>query len=268
MDVVISIVVVVALVALATWWLFRRIFRRVTIFEFQRGLQYVNGRFRKILGPGRYWLYRPSVFVQVIDIRPQVVLIPGQEVISSDGVSVRISLAAKLAVADPAIAVNEIADYMANLYVTLQLGLRELVSATPIDDLLEKRNEIGARLTESSVEPLRRIGVELESVDVKDLMFPGNLKRIFAQVVEARQEGLAALEKARGETAALRNLGNAARLVEGSPALLQLRLLQQIASSAGNTIVLGMPTSSTPLPLREGGEPPPIEQPPVDVDDF
>ena len=41
---------------------------------------------------------------------------------------------------------------------------------------------------------------------MRDLTFPGELKKIFAQVVKARQEGLAALEKARGETAALRNL--------------------------------------------------------------
>lgn len=57
-------------------------------------------------------------------------------------------------------------------------------------------------------------------------MFPGELKRIFAQVVQARQEGLAALEKARGETAPLRNLANAARTLAANPALLQLRTLQ------------------------------------------
>jgi len=93
-------------------------------------------------------------------------------------------------------------------------------------------------------------------------MFPGELKRTFAQVVTARKDGLAALERARGETAALRNLANAAKLVDANPALLQLRLLQQIAESAGNTIVLGLPSSATPLPLRDGGELP--ELPPQD----
>ena len=59
------------------------------------------------------------------------------------------------------------------------------------------------------------------------------------------------MEKARGETAALRNLANAARMITDNPNLMQLRLLQQLAGSSGNTIVLGFPTSVNPLPLRD-----------------
>ena len=74
---------------------------------------------------------------------------------------------------------------------------------------------------------------------MRDLTFPGELKKIFTQVVKARQEGLAALEKARGETAALRNLANAAQMVERNPALIQLRLLQVLASSRGTPLSSG-----------------------------
>ncbi|MGH9194482.1 MAG: hypothetical protein ACRD1T_01920, partial [Acidimicrobiia bacterium] len=104
----------------------------------------------------------------------------------------------------------------------------------------------------------------LLSVNLKDIMFPGDLKKMFAQVVQAQKAGLAALEKARGETAALRNLANAARMIEGNPALMQLRLLQQLAESTGNTLVLGFPSSQTPLPLRpsEGETTEPKEIPP------
>ena len=59
-----------------------------------------------------------------------------------------------------------------------------------------------------------------------------------AQVVNARQEGLAALERARGETAALRNLANAAKLLDDHPRLLQLRMLQAVGESTGNTLVV------------------------------
>jgi len=87
-------------------------------------------------------------------------------------------------------------------------------------------------------------------------MFPGDLKRVFAQVVQARKEGQAALEKARGETAALRNLANAARLVDGNPALLQLRLLQQLGSATGNTIVLALGATPGALPVPAPGATP------------
>jgi hypothetical protein len=61
---------------------------------------------------------------------------------------------------------------------------------------------------------------------------------------------LAALERARGETAALRNLANAASLVKDNPALMQLRLFQSLSESSGNTLVLGVPAQTGPLPIK------------------
>jgi regulator of protease activity HflC (stomatin/prohibitin superfamily) len=84
-------------------------------------------------------------------------------------------------------------------------------------------------------------------VNLKDIMFPGELKTIFAQVVKARKDGLAALERARGESAALRNLANAAKLLDDNPKLAQLRLYQLLESGAGNTVVILPGESGTNL---------------------
>jgi regulator of protease activity HflC (stomatin/prohibitin superfamily) len=89
-----------------------------------------------------------------------------------------------------------------------------------------------------TVDKAAELGIELSLVGIKDIMFPGDLKAIFAQVVNARKEGLATLERARGETAALRHLANAAKLLESNPALMQLRLLQALGEQPGNTVVL------------------------------
>jgi len=66
--------------------------------------------------------------------------------------------------------------------------------------------------------------------------------------VTARKEGEAALERARAETASLRNLANAGRMVEDNPGLLQLRMLQQLASSPGSSVVLSMPDGTAGPP--------------------
>jgi hypothetical protein len=72
----------------------------------------------------------------------------------------------------------------------------------------------------------------------------------------------AALEKARGETAALRSLANAARMMDDNPNLLQLRALQALADSGGNTLVLGLPNASIPLVrLAEKASVPPRKEP-------
>ena len=104
-----------------------------------------------------------------------------------------------------------------------------------------QRATIGPKVLERSASKLARLGIELLSVDVRDLMVPGDLKRVFAGVVAARKEGEATLERVRSETAALRNLANAGRMVEDNPGLLQLRMLQHLGASSGNTVMLSMP---------------------------
>lgn len=252
LAVIAAAIAVAAFLALSAW---NALVARVTVYEYERGLRYDNGRFTGVVEPGGYWILRRRTRIQTVDVRPTLVNVPGQEVITADGVSIRVSLTAEYGLVDPVAAVNEHGNYVEKLYVALQLALREAVATTEIDTLLEQRATIGERLAETARAEIARLGLDLVRVDVKDLMFPGELRKTFAQVVGARKEGLAALERARGETAALRNLANAARVMEANPSLLQLRALQEIGRTGGNTVVLGLPASTTPLPLREAAPP-------------
>ena len=218
-------------------------FKRVTIFEHQKGLKYSRGRHAAVLDAGQYWIFPAYTSIVPVDIRPEFVTIPGQDVISADGVTLKISLAAEYEVADPHQAINKTANYRNALYLTLQMALRELVTTEKIDDLMQNRATIGKKLMESAVAKAKEYGLTLKQVDVKDVMFAGEMKRAYAQVVKAQKEGQAALERARGETAALRNLANAARVMDDNPNLLQLRALQAFSESPGNTMVFGLPNS-------------------------
>jgi len=118
-----------------------------------------------------------------------------------------------------------------------------------VEALLNQRLEIGAEPLARVQPEAAKIGINVHAVEVKDVMFPADLKRAFADVLKAKQEGQAALQRARGESASLRNLANAARVLEGNPALMNLRLMQSLtaAQSAGNTLVLGLPGGFIPL---------------------
>ena len=212
--------------------------RRITLFEYERGLRYVRGRLDAVLGPGQYYFLPFFTSVVRIDVRPSVVTVPGQELLSADGVALKVSLAGQYEVTDPAIAFHDVQNYTEALYLELQLAIRQIVGTMPVTELLQNREQISTQLQQAVAAKANLIGIQLHSVAVKDIMFPGKLKEIFAQVVAAKQEGLAALERARGETAALRNLANAAKLLDGNPNLLQLRLLQSVSETAGNTLVL------------------------------
>jgi regulator of protease activity HflC (stomatin/prohibitin superfamily) len=136
-----------------------------------------------------------------------------------------------------------------DLYSMAQLALRAVASGATVEALLGQRDDLAAQLLARVQLEAVKIGLSVLAVEVKDVMFPAELKRAFAEALKAKQEGQAALERARGESAALRNLANAARLLEGNPALMNLRLLQSLtaAQTAGNTLVLGMPGGFVPL---------------------
>lgn len=239
-----GLIVVVAVAVL------RLLFDVVTVHDYERGLRYRRGQFTGLMDAGTYVSFRPNSQIQVIDVRPAFVTIDGQDVLMADGVNIRISLVARYVVGDPAAAVRGDQDYQRALHLILQLALREALAGRTAEELLATRRELGPTVMERSASAVARIGIELLSVDVRDLMLPGELKRAFAGVVAARKEGEIALERARGETAALRNLANAARMVEEHPALVQLRLLQEVGGSTGNTVVVGMPDGTIPRPER------------------
>lgn len=248
----------VAVVAIAV----RMLFNRVVILEYERGVLYRNGVAVETLGPGVHWT-RASSTVTRLDVRPTFVAVPGQEVITADGVGVKVSIVAKYQVAEPARILSSVANYRDALYTVLQLALREIVAGGSVDAVLATRLDIGKQLMAIAAPKVAEYGLTLLEAEVKDVMFPGDLKKIFGQVVKARQEGLAALERARGETAALRNLANAAALVEQRPGLMQLRVLQTLGQSPGNTVVLGLGGMPQTIPLPRGEIPPRPETPPA-----
>lgn len=225
---------------------------RVTVLEYQRGLRYVNGRYVGLLGPGRHTLYRPRTKVTMVDVRPTAVCVQGQEVLSADGLSVRASLAVSYRIADPDTAINKVQDYGGHFYYSLQIALRELIGRSTLEELLQGREQASGVLDGLARPAAEELGLELVSVNIRDITLPGELKKAFAQVVKARQEALASLERARGETAALRNLANAARMVERNPGMLPIRMIHAIGQSTGNTYVVGLPSTTMTVPLQPG----------------
>ena len=238
---------VLSAIAIFVFFIAMRIARvrlvRVTVYEFQRALRYRKGRFLSVLGPGQYWILEPGTTITPVDVRPNFVTLMGQEVLTADGVPLKVSIAANYEMSDPQLAINGQANYAQALYLLLQLAVREVISTSKADELMENRAGFAEKIRVLAEPQVQRLGLKLLTADLKDLMISGDLKKSFAQVVRARKEGEAALERARGETAALRSLANAARMLQDNPQLMQLRMLQAMGESAGNTLVVGLPAT-------------------------
>ena len=247
--------ILIPLAALIVLLYATRVIGSITLLEYERALKFVRGRYVGLVGPGLFWHSRRTTSFRRVDTRPTHITVSGQEVLSSDGVAIKASLLAVYRVTDPKVAVLGIDDFAGAVHAQLQLALRAVVAGTSAEELLQKRNEVAGQLLSIAAPPLAQLGLELQSASFRDLTLPGDLKKIFSQVVRARQEGLAALEKARGETAALRSLANAAQMVQRNPQLLQLRLLQVLEQQPGHTVVLGMPSGVVPVPVPRDSSP-------------
>lgn len=231
-------------------WLIK--LRRVFIVpEGYAGLLYKKGKFVEVLRTGEHVRWGGKFTLGVNDLRKTSVVIPGQEVLSADNVGLKASLLVTYQVVDPAKAAHETQNWHGDLYHTAQIALRAVAGGVTIESLLGQRLDLGTQLLARVKADAEKIGVNILAVEVKDVSLPNDLKRAFADVLKAKQEGQAALERARGESAALRNLANAARVLDGNPALMNLRLMQSLttAQNAGNTLVVGVPNF---VPLKNG----------------
>jgi regulator of protease activity HflC (stomatin/prohibitin superfamily) len=223
--------------------------RPFLVSEGYAGLLYHKGKFVEVLGAGQHIRWGRQFTLGVADLRKTSLPVAGQDVLSADNVSLKVSLLVTYQVIDPAKAVHETQHWQGDLYNAAQIALRAIAGGVTIEALLGQRLDIGVQLLAKVQPEAAKIGINILAVEVKDVALPNDLKRAFADVLKAKQEGQAALERARGESAALRNLANAARVLEGNPALMNLRLMQALtaAQQAGSTLVVGMPGGFVPL---------------------
>ena len=227
--------------------------RVVTVHDYERGLRFRRGRLAGLVDPGVHITFGWLTEVRPLDARPTTLPIEGQEVLTADGVAAKISLVARYEVGDPVAAITRDSSYSRTIYLLLQLGLRDVVTTRTLEQTLAARRELGPEIRDAVAGRLADIGVELLEVQVRDVMLPGELKRAFSSVLAARKEGEAALERARAETAALRGLANAGKSVGENPGLLQLRILQELGASSGNTVVFGAPDGVVTRAPNGGG---------------
>lgn len=245
----VGILIVIAAVTLAI--LKDKLRRAFIVPECYAGLLYHRGKFVADLRPGRHIRWGLNYTIEALDLRKTSLVVPGQEVLTADNVGLKLNALVTYQVADPVKAAHETQNWRGDIYNAAQMALRAIVGGATIEALLGQRLDIATQLLARVQPEATKIGVNVLAVEVKDVMLPADLKRAFADVLKAKQEGQAALERARGESASLRNLANAARVLEGNPALMNLRLMQSLfaAQKAGNTLVVGVPNF---VPLKNG----------------
>jgi len=199
---------------------------KVTVMEYERVVKLVDGKVKEVLAAGRHRYRRRRTHLHRVDMRPRWLTVPGQEVLTTDGITVKVTAVLLVTPIDPVADLTARQEGSNDVYIAAQFALRLAVARQTVEALMESRLDLGAEIQGPVREAAGRVGLELDEFLVRDLMLPGELRRAFADVLLAKQRGKAELEKARAEAASLRLLANTADLLEKHPSLLELRTLQ------------------------------------------
>ena len=202
----------------------------VQVPAFHVAVLYVDGKLHGVLEAGAYafWAFGRDLRVEFVDLRLQVLEVAGQEILTKDKVPLRVNLNAGYRVTDVVTAYAKQAKPSDFLYKELQFGLRAAVGTRTLDELLENKGVIDQVVAAHIARRVEGFGLEVDSVGVKDIILPGDMKTILAKVVEADKIALANVIRRREETAATRSLLNTARVMEDNPTALRLKELETL----------------------------------------
>jgi regulator of protease activity HflC (stomatin/prohibitin superfamily) len=202
----------------------------VLVAEYHVAVLFVDGKVEKLLEAGvhAFWKFQRSLRVETVDLRLQALEVAGQEILTKDKVSLRVNLNAGYRVSDVLLAYAKQAKPVDFLYKELQFGLRAAVGTRTLDELLENKSVIDEVVEAHIAKRVAGFGLEVESVGVKDIILPGDMKVILAKVVEAEKIAEANGIRRREETSATRSLLNTAKVMEGNPTALRLKELETL----------------------------------------
>ena len=212
--------------------------------QYERGVKFRFGKYVGLMEPG-WRLVWPIIESWIrIDIRVKAVDVPDQEAITRDNVSAKVNAVIYYRISLANKAVIEVQDFYYAVSQLAQTTMRNVVGETALDDLLSKRNEVADKIQKIIDKATDPWGIKVESVELKDIILPDEMKRVIARQAEAERERRAIIIRAEGEKAAAENIALAAGKLAKTAGGLHVRTLQtlsELSADKNNTIVFVTP---------------------------
>jgi regulator of protease activity HflC (stomatin/prohibitin superfamily) len=212
--------------------------------EYQRGVMFRLGRLGPMKGPGWYWLIPFVDRVVRVDTRTITFQLETQETITRDGVAVRVNAVLWFRADSPVQVITSVENWKTATVQAAETALRDAIGQSDLDNMLKDRVAINNRLQDLLREASLKWGVEVDSVEIKDVDIPEQMQRAIAKEAEAIREKRARIIRAEGEQEAAAKLSQAADTINSSPGALELRRLQtltEIGVEHNSTIIAMLP---------------------------
>lgn len=214
------------------------------INQYQKGVKFTLGKYSGIMEPG--WRLVVPVFqgFQRVDMRIKAVDVPDQEAITKDNISVTVNAVIYYRVGAADKAIIEVENYFYAVSQLAQTTMRNVVGEVNLDELLSNRDAIAEKIRSIVDKATDAWGIEVHSVELKDVTLPEEMKRVIGRQAEAEREKRAVIIKAEGEVIAAQNLATAAKTLSAADGALHLRTLNTIndlSSDQSNTVIFAVP---------------------------
>ncbi len=168
----------------------RVLVRKFTVLPNEKAVLFVDGKFVKELASGTYafWNNNISIEIRSADSRTQHLEIAGQELLTKDKAGLRINFFVRFRVLDVIVALTQNKDYEKQLYIMMQLALRESIGTLALDELLSRKDTLGKDILESVTAKALQMGIEISDAGIRDVILPGDMKDIMNQVLVAEKK--------------------------------------------------------------------------------
>ncbi|KKP71218.1 MAG: SPFH domain / Band 7 family protein [Candidatus Moranbacteria bacterium GW2011_GWE2_35_2-] len=227
------------------------------INQYQRGVKFTLGRYTGIMEPGWRLIFPIIQSHQKVDMRIKAVDVPDQEAITKDNISVKVNAVIYYKVSNAEKAIIEVEDFFFAVSQLAQTTMRNVVGEVNLDELLSNRDEIAERIRLSVDKATDAWGIKVNSVELKDVTLPEEMKRVIGKQAEAEREKRSVIIKAEGEVIAAENLAKAANTLSASNGALHLRTLNtlnDLSSDQSNTVIFALPIEVLRAFEKMGGD--------------
>jgi regulator of protease activity HflC (stomatin/prohibitin superfamily) len=226
------------------------------------------GHFQSLRGPGLFFIIPIlDTIPYCIDTRVITSSFKAEKTLTKDTVPVDVDAVLFWKVLDPQKAALEVADYLSAISWASQTALRDVIGKTMLSDMLEGRDKISGILQEIIDERTKPWGINVNSVEVKDVLIPPSLENAMSMQAQAERERQARVILGDSERQVAEKFAEAALTYANNPVALHLRAMNMlyeglkqnstiviVPSSAVDTMQLGSMAGLTALTMGIGQE--------------
>lgn len=199
------------------------------------------GVYERQLPPGLYVYNCMSQKVQKVNTKMQTVEVPRQTAMTKDNLSVEVDAVTFITVTDPARATFQVENYHHAARILAASSLLRIIGEHDLKEIFRDRARINESLTHAMQEKTAGWGVEVASVEMRDITIPQTMQRAMAQIAEASREAESKVIVAQGQKLAATILADAAHEMSREPLAMQLQwfeTLRSISAEKNSTVIV------------------------------